>query len=129
MNYYQRSVVEVTFNLPQGTEAHPAIIISCDNANIEESTIVCVMTTSDKTEDDFTFRLNPQMFEGKFPLISYQARLHLVSMFSAEKDVIVNRHHGIRMKSEHFDRIMERIFLVTFGYRLRIDSNLKQENV
>lgn len=127
MNLYQGSVVEVAFNLPQGSQPHPAIIISCDNANEEEGTIVCIMTTSDKTEDDFTFKLSPQMFEGKLPPTSYQARLHLVSMFSSERDIITNKHYGVRMKVAHFHRMMERIFLVTFGYKLHIDSSLNQD--
>jgi hypothetical protein len=127
MNYSQGSVVEVAFNLPQGAEPHPAIIISCNNANEEDGTVICVMTTSSKMEDDFTFKLSPQMFEGKLPPTSYQARLHLVSMFSAETDIIVNRHYGVRMKSAHFHRMMERIFLVTFGYKLFINSNLNPE--
>src|SRR5947209_4714765 len=112
----QRAVVELPFNLPSGTQNHPGIVISSDNANEEDETIIAVMITHYESEDDFTFRLNPQMFSGNDTPSSYQARLHLISMFS-ERDIIKNNYRNVMMKEEHFNRMMERIIRVTLGYK------------
>ena len=120
MTISQRTVVEVPFNLPNGLQNHPAIVLSTDYSNEEDETIIVVMITNNKNEDDFTFRLSPQMFSGNNPPTSYQARLHLISLFSIEKDIISNSHPNVMMKEEHFHRMMERIIRITFGYKFPV---------
>jgi hypothetical protein len=114
----QRCVIEVPFNLPQGVQNHPAIIISTNTSNEHDNTFVAVMITHSKVEDEFSFLLNQQMFAGNKLPTSYQARLHLVSMFYSEYDIITNAYQNVKMKEEHFHRMMDRIIRLTFGYKI-----------
>lgn len=114
----RRSVIEVPFNLPQGAKNHPAIVISSNYANEHDNTIIAVMITHNQREDDFTFRLADQMFTGNRLPSSYQARVHLISLFSSERDIIRNSYLNIKMKEDHFNRMMERIIHITLGYKI-----------
>jgi hypothetical protein len=125
MNLTQRQLVEVPFNLPQGAKPHPVIRVSTEDAILQDDTIIGVMITHNQQEDDFTFRLYPQMFTGKLPTAAYQARLHLVSLFNND-DIITNSYHNVVMKQEYFDRMMERLLSKTFGYKLSLNTNLRQ---
>lgn len=44
----QRSVVEVPFNLPDGVENHPVIVISSNYSNEQDFTFVGIMITHNK---------------------------------------------------------------------------------
>lgn len=111
----QRDVIEVPFNLPQGVENHPAIVVSVDDIMEYEGIAVCVMITHNKTEDEFTFHLSPDMFTGNSKMTGYQARLQLISLFNVEKDIISNSNMNVQMKEADFLRMMKRIIQVTFG--------------
>ncbi len=115
-----RQVVEIPFNLPNGVENHPAIIISTNNALEEESHefFVAVMTTHNTIDDDFTFELNASMFVGNKVPSSNQVRLHLVSSFTTE-DIITNNYPNVFMKEEYFKRMMKQIIEKTFGFNIK----------
>jgi hypothetical protein len=52
----QRDIVELPFNLLQGVENHPAIVLSCNDAIELESAFVAVMVTSEKLMTNIVFR-------------------------------------------------------------------------
>lgn len=117
MKVYQRSVVELPFNLPEGVKNHPAIVISTNDVITYDSLFIAVMITHDKTEDDYTFHLSQNMFIGNSPPTSYQARVHLVGLFTF-KEILPNSHHNIMMKESDFKRLLNRIVQVTFGQEI-----------
>lgn len=118
MRVYQRQIVEVPFNLQQGVQNHPALVLSVNDAIEVERAFIAVMITSERQDDEFTFELSNAMLEsGTFTENYTEARLHLVSYFR-EAEVIMNRHRNTKIKPADFSRVLRRIFQVTFGQKL-----------
>src|SRR5882757_6608792 len=109
MRVYQRQIIEVPFNLSQGVQNHPALILSANDAIEMESAFVAVMITSEKYDDEYTFQLSNAMLEsGRFTKPYTEIRLHLVSYFK-ESEVIINNRSNTRVKAVDFSRIIRRI--------------------
>jgi hypothetical protein len=114
MRVYQRQIVEVPFNLQQGVQNHPALVLSMDDAIEMEEAFIAVMITSEKHDDEYTFQISDAMLEsGKFTKSYTEVRLHLVSYFKSA-EVIKNAHHT-KVKSADFTRIIRQIIRRAFG--------------
>jgi len=59
MRVQQRDIVEVNFELPDGSfKNHPALVISNENVLEAEDIFYAVMISSKPFNDEFTFELN-----------------------------------------------------------------------
>jgi hypothetical protein len=115
MKVSQRDIIEVPFNLPQGLIVHPAIVISCENAiQQEDNHFVAVMITSDKIEDEFSFRLSDVMINKPMPK-NCQVRLHLISYFGIKDISSVNTYAGFQMKVDYYNRLCCQILKIVFA--------------
>lgn len=114
MDYKQRDLVWLNhpIPLPDGTNlAHPILIISCDNANRENS-YTGVMMSSTAKQDRFSFELNNEMFES--PLAKADCQFRTYILISFKKGDIKSFFN--RMKKPHFkpliDQIKEFVFCI-----------------
>lgn len=99
----QRDIVEVNFNLPQGSLKHPVIILSNNDAIQLENYFVGVMLTTEDIDDEYTFPIEDFMLNK--PLSSKsQVRLHLIGWFSVDK-IIKNSHYNHQIKVDYFKRL------------------------
>jgi len=115
MRVYQRQIIEVPFNLSQGVQNHPALVLSANDAIEIERAFIAVMITSEKHDDEYTFEISDAMLEyGRFARPYTEIRLHLVSYFK-ESEVIINNHSNTKVKAIDFSRIIRRIVQVTFA--------------
>jgi hypothetical protein len=110
----QRDIIEVPFNLPQGTVPHPAIVLSTDEAIQEEESFVAVMLTSEDYNDLYSFPITNSMLTKPMTSAKSQARLHLISFFR-NSDVIPTSHVNHKIRPEYFKILIGRINEVTFG--------------
>jgi hypothetical protein len=64
----QRDIVMIAYELPQGLEYHPAIIISSNLIYEIEGVFYAVMCSSEISPEEFALELTPQMIVGKKPM-------------------------------------------------------------
>lgn len=64
----QRDIITVSYELPQGVEYHPAIIISNDAVHETEGIYYAVMCSSELKPEEFSIELVPEMIVGKKPM-------------------------------------------------------------
>lgn len=88
-------------------DPHPHIVLSVEEANQQEKTFVAVMvTSSEKTKDDFSFMLTDQMFEKPLPKGNSHLRMHLITL-SYNEDI--DRAKINTMKLAPFRQLMKSI--------------------
>jgi hypothetical protein len=118
MRVYQRQIIEVPFNLHQGVQNHPALILSANDAIEMEGAFIAAMITSERHDDEFTFEISDAMLEsGRFTKPYTEIRLHLISYFKVS-EVITNRHSNTKVKATDFSRIIRRIVQITFAQKI-----------
>ncbi len=108
MKIYQRSIIEVPFNLPDGTMPHPLIVLSSNEAIELENSFFGIMLTSQNYDDDFTFEIKKGMTTKPLNVKYCQARLHLISFFNAS-DIIPNSHWNNTLKMPFFKILVKKI--------------------
>lgn len=92
---------------------HPFIVLSVREANEQENTFVAVMiTSSDKTKDEFSFDLVNEMFEKSLDKQSCHVRMHLI--LSSSNKMILQKINT--MKIAPFKRLMKDIGELVFNY-------------
>jgi mRNA-degrading endonuclease toxin of MazEF toxin-antitoxin module len=90
MKYSKRDIVDVAFDLPDGSlKIHPAIIISGQNYFDTEDSFYVVMVSSKPYNEEFSVELLPEELTNPMPKESY-AKCHLIQSFN-ELDVIKRR--------------------------------------
>lgn len=79
----QRDIIMVSYELPQGVEYHPVIIISNDAVHETESIYYAVMCSGELQPEDFAIELTPEMIVGKKPMhkITY-VKTHLIQSYT-----------------------------------------------
>lgn len=109
MAFNRGDIVEVYFDLPytRETKLHPAIIISNEDVYNTDEMYICVMMTSSKQTDIFTFEITDDMLTFKSKKKFNQARCHLVS-YIMEKH-ITNGQPLNTLKPNIVDRLVDRI--------------------
>jgi hypothetical protein len=110
----QRDIVEVPFNLPQGIRVHPAIVLSTNDAIVQEGCFIALMMTTDQTTDEYSFELKDTMLSKNLPVRFCQARVHLISLFN-QTEAIPNRHYNTRIKEKFFYQIIDAVMEKAFG--------------
>ena len=109
MGFQRGDIVEVYFDLPyhNKTETHPAIIISNEEVYHTDEIYICVMMTSSKKKDLFTFEVTQDMLQSKNNKRFSQARCHLVT-YVMEKHIVGNYPKN-KMKPSAVNRLIARI--------------------
>ena len=110
MRVYQREIVEVVFNLPQGNLAHPVLVISNNDINEFEGSFIGLMGTTDHLNDEYAFLLTEEMLTKPMPQQT-ELRCHLISFFH-DKDVISK--YGSSVKKEVMKLILDQIYNTSF---------------
>ena len=64
----QRDIIMVSYELPQGVENHPVIIISNDAVHETESIYYAVMCSGELKPEEFAIELTSEMIVGKKPM-------------------------------------------------------------
>jgi hypothetical protein len=102
----QRDIFMVAYQLPQGIEYHPAIMISSEDIYEIENIFYAVMCSSEIQPEEFSLELTPEMIVGKKPMdkTTYIKTHLLQSYFPGE----ISRHIG-SVTLDAFDRIKSRI--------------------
>ncbi len=107
----QRDIIIVPFELPQGVEYHPVIIISNDAVHEIEGVYYAVMCSGEVKPEEFAVELTPEMIVGKNPMRkrSY-IKTHLIQTFTERE---LRTHVGsVTLDAFHIikHRIVESIF-------------------
>ena len=114
MTVEQREVYLLPFPFDSKAEDHLFIVLSVRQANEYENTFIAVMiTSSEKYNDDFSFRLTDDMFD--FPLLkkNSHARMHLLQL-CMDKEIVGRRLN--KMKPFYFKELMKAIGDLIFHY-------------
>lgn len=111
----QQEIIEVEFELPQGSEKHPAIILSNNNINQLEEGFVCAMMTTYEHNDEYSFVITKEMllYPKAQPKHS-EVRCHLINFFPYHK-IILSRGSRSKLKMEYFKELLEQISATTFS--------------
>lgn len=107
-------IVWVYFDLPKAVETklHPAIIISNSDVYDKDEIYICVMMTSSKDTDLFSFEIRPEMLDYPNNKDFSQARCHLISYI---KEKHVEKRKINRMKEAYVNNLIERINTVAIN--------------
>lgn len=89
MGFQKGDIIDVFFDLPYSkeTKTHPAIIISNEDVYDNDELYICVMITSSKETDLFSFHVTQDMLIQKNNKEFSQARCHLIS-YVLEKHIV-----------------------------------------
>lgn len=107
----QRDIVMVAYQLPQGVEYHPAIIISSDAIHEIENIFYAVMCSSEIQPEEFSLELTPEMIVGKKPMDKKTyIKTHLLQSYVQRE---ISRHIG-SVTIDAFEKIKSRICISIF---------------
>jgi hypothetical protein len=110
MKIHQRDIVELNFQLPDGTlKIHPALVISnADVLEIEEI-FYAVMISSKPFNDEFTFELANEMLTKPLSRKSF-VKCQLIQAYSEAE--VISKISSV--KQVYFNQIKTRIFETVF---------------
>lgn len=102
----QRDIIMVPYELPQGVEYHPAIIISNDGVHETEGIFYAVMCSSEWQPQEFSMELTPEMIVGKKPMPKKTyVKTHLIQTYTERE---LKTHIG-SVTLDAFSTIKQRI--------------------
>lgn len=108
----QRDVLLLNHSYDSNKE-HPFIVLSVNEANEQEKTFVAVMiTSSEKTRDDFSFELSNDMFASPLHKDNSHVRMHLIT--SSFNNCILHKINT--MKVYAFNQLMRSIGDLIFNF-------------
>jgi hypothetical protein len=110
MKIQQRDIVELNFELPDGTlKPHPALVVSNENVLQTEDIFYAVMISSKLFNDEFTFELDNSMLTKPLSKKSF-VKCQLIQSYS--EDEVINKISSI--KAVYFEQIRRKIFDTVF---------------
>lgn len=110
MKYNQRDIIDVAFDLPDGSiKIHPALIISALNYYESEDAYYAVMISSKNYNEEFSVELVPGEISIPLPKTSF-VKCQLIESFS-DSDVIKRRG---RVSKTLFDLIKSKVIEALF---------------
>ena len=102
-----------SFDSSNPADSHPFIVLSVNEANEQEKTFVAVMvTSSEKTRDDFSFELSNDMFSSPLGKDNSHVRMHLIT--SLINNCIIRKVNT--MKTYAFNQLMRSIGDLIFNF-------------
>ena len=108
----QREIVEVMFDDDFGGN-HPAIVLSNKLVQEVEGYFVCVMMTSSRFDDEFSFVITDDMLMKPLNKKYAEARCHLISFVPV--DAIIRNRNINQIKINAFKDLMKKINDTTFS--------------
>lgn len=108
----QRDIVEIVFDSDFGG-SHPAIVISNKLVQEVEGYFVCIMMTSKKHDDEFSYVITDEMVTNPMKRNHCEARCQLIQFVPI--DSIVNNSHSNQLRIEAFKGLMKKINDSTFS--------------
>jgi len=112
MPYSKRQIIEVHFDLEQGTQLHPGIILSVEDVYNVERHYICAMISTTSREDVYTFPLGKG--DTRKPLKDgSQVRTHLI--FQIRDEDINGSSPRNSLTEDAFLRLIDHIDEVVFG--------------
>ena len=103
MAVYQREIVELQYELPNGQlKTHPALVISNTAVHEIEGIFYALMISSKPLPDEFAFELNDKMLTKPLSKTSY-VKCQLIQSYSEEE---ILKKHGM-VKQKFFNEILE----------------------
>ena len=110
MKVQQRDIVELNFELPNGTfKVHPALVVSNAAVLEAEGIFYVVMISSKPFNDEFTFELEDAMLTKPLSKKSF-VKCQLLQSYTA--DEILSKISAV--KAAYFAQIKARIFETVF---------------
>ena len=110
MRVQQRDIVELNFELPDGTlKVHPALVISNQNVLDTEDIFYAVMISSKPFNDEFTFELENTMLTKPLSKKSF-VKCQLLQSYSIEE--VISKISSV--KQVYFEKIKRQIFETVF---------------
>lgn len=109
---YQRDIVEVMFDDDLGGN-HPAIVLSNKLVQEIEGYFVCVMMTTSKYNDEFSFVIEEHMLTKPLNKKHCEARCHLINFVPLESIIVNSRNNQIKI--EPFKKLIAKINSSTFS--------------
>lgn len=107
----QRDIVMIAYELPQGLEYHPAIIVSSDLIHEIEGIFYAVMCSSEIDPEEFALELTPQMIIGKRPMPKRTyVKTHLLQTYG-HRDI--SKHIGA-ITLDAFEKVKQTIYSSIF---------------
>lgn len=102
----QRDIIMVPYELPQGVEYHPTIIISNDAIHETEGIFYGVMCSGEIQPEEFALELVPEMIVGKKPMNKKTfVKTHLIQSYTERE---LKTHVG-SVTLDAFNKIKQRI--------------------
>lgn len=102
----QRDIIMVSYELPQGVEYHPIIIISNDAIHETEGIYYGVMCSGEIQPEEFAMELIPEMIVGKKPMSKKTyVKTHLIQSYT-EKEL---KTHIGSITLDAFNKVKQRI--------------------
>jgi mRNA-degrading endonuclease toxin of MazEF toxin-antitoxin module len=110
MKINQRDIIEVQFQLPNGSfKNHPALVISNNNVLDAEDIFYAVMISTKDYNDEFTFTLNDSMCNKPLSKKSF-IKCQLIQSYSETE--VISKISSI--KSLHFEEVKKMIMTTVF---------------
>lgn len=106
MKVQQRDIVELNFELPDGTfKVHPALVVSNENVLDAEDIFYAVMISSKPFNDEFTFELDNSMLAKPLSKKSF-VKCQLLQSYTI--DEVISKISSV--KQPWFGKIKQKIF-------------------
>jgi mRNA-degrading endonuclease toxin of MazEF toxin-antitoxin module len=114
MAYQRGDIIMVYFDLPysETSDSHPAVIISNDDVFEQDGLYICVMMTSSKHIDKYSFEVTQEMLVNQNNKDFSQVRCHLIT--NVEHDAVKGGKIN-SMKKNSVDQLVIRISDVTLS--------------
>lgn len=118
MPFNKGDVVALDFEMPNTGDflRHPAIVLSCLDVYAHDKCYVCVMMTSNKAKDKFSFEIEENMLELPSNKDNSQVRTHLITYVMGKH---IKSKVGVafnRLKPQALERLYAHINENVFEY-------------
>ena len=109
-------IIALDFELPHNGDyiEHPAVIISSRNVYKADKVYICVMMTSNKKRDVFSFPVNDNMLESPGNKPDSQVRCHLITYVLEKHIKTKNGLRYNRLNTLTLERLMAQINEIVF---------------
>jgi hypothetical protein len=106
----QRDIVELNFELPNGSfKSHPALIVSNQNVLETEDIFYALMISSKAFNDEFSFELNNNMLTKPLSKVSY-VKCQLLQSYTTNE--VISKISTIKISA--FNQIKDLLFESVF---------------
>jgi len=110
MQVSQRDIIELNFQLPNGSfKAHPALVISNNNVLDAENIFYALMISSKEYNDDFSFKLLDSMLGKPLTKVSF-VKCQLILAYSLNE--VISKLSSVKLK--YFEEIKQLLFTSVF---------------